>query len=1252
MTKHLPRCITSHLDTRRPKDENHTFFCRNRGLVILGFMFCLVLTGRAQLTDPIADPVPSGLSVRLESWLTIPIQAEDTTSPKVRLNHLKPCPGSSRLFCNNLNGRLWISPGPDGNNTSEFLNLATYFPNFIRTPGLGTGFSSFAFHPEFATAGAPGYGRFYTAHSEKKSAVALDFSGPLSASTSQIGTVVEWTMINPAENSITAANHTRRVLLRIGFPFHFHNIQEIAFNPTSVSGDENYGCLFICVGDGGSLAVSPVIPGNLGRVDSPLGAIFRIVPVLASATAYGFSAADFTLSSNGQYHIPSGTANTNPFARASDPTPGDGFPVVREIYANGFRNPHRITWDSGGNHKMFCGNIGEVQCEEVELVQKGRNYGWPAREGSYRFLPSDPTHVYPLSPSPDTAGTYTYPVAQYDHATGFSIVGGPVYRGAAIPELQGKYVCGDIVNGKLWIADESMMVLGASTATGQAAVALEELGVKSGTTATSLLSILGATRADLRFGTDQAGELYVLSKRNGTIYKVEQDSDPTYVPLVGNWSTWASTTQDFENGNLDAISISHPGGAALIVNDPVEGAANRVLRVQNPGTSTSFSSSFDIPEIPDNSTATLYFRFLIPDQNHEVSFGLSDSVTPVDFADYEIQMVSPTSAGQLHVFNGSVAQPAAAISPGVWYSAWIQIHNAAGATADKWTLSLAKSTTDSALLAKTNISFSNGTSTSLKKFLIRPTTTGGSNISPLYLDDIHTDLGHANTSRPAAADWQLVDHFEADDALNRWDIPDSAQQSTTVLTETNGNRFLRRAASPDHTDNLNAIAARRLPFEIPPSQTLTTFFRFRIEGGNLNHQLGVSSLNPANPASYTPDDFETHLRLSADVIDLYDGLGGVQDFIPGEPIPPLSENIWYQVWLVANNSGWASGGQKWQAFIKGGIHPQPVPLSPPIFFHKAAEGSLSHFLAIATTGASQEFGNDAIHLDDIYAFPGVNLSDPVGKSWIPTRLSSAGSQITLSHTTRSNRFYQFFESADLQLWSPLSDPIEGDANIWSLQQGILHPHRFFLAAEHSRRGFHPASWTADFSRPDELTLIHPATSNWTPSPGKMTLTLFAEQAHPVVAGMVPRPGSYALAPGDWRNVDIRLTARTLRTVTTPNRDIVIPFGYVDPTHFYYAHFSAVSDGAVHSVIMKVTGSTTRQVNHTPLTVSPAPFTSLENVDFRVTHSANGAIAIYCGDLNTPVMTANDTTYPAGRVGFGSFDDPAEFLSFSVSGEQR
>ncbi len=1214
----------------------------------------------AQLVNPIDDPLPSGLHVVLEPWLTIPLSPEDNTSPKLRINHLKPCPGGTRLFCNNLNGRLWMIPGTTTSTAFDFLNLAAFYPNFIRVTGLGTGFTSFDFHPEFATPGAPGYGKFYTAHSESSAGGSVDFSGPLSAVTSQIGTVVEWTMANHEDPAITPANHTRRTLLRIGFPYNYHDNQEIAFNPTAVPGDEDYACLFVCVGDGGSLVVTPRVPGNLGRIDSPLGAIHRIVPVLASATGKGFTSGDFTLSSNGQYHIPSGPGNSNPYASSSDPTPGDGFSVVREIYANGFRNPHRISWDPGGSHKMFCGNIGEVQCEEIELVEKGKNYGWPAREGSFRFISSDPTHVYPLNPSPDASGTYAYPVAQYDHATGFAVVGGFVYRGSAIPDLFGKYVCGDIVNGKLWIANEADMNLSQSTATGAAPAILEELGVKLGNTATSLLAILGTSRADLRFGTDHAGELYVLSKRNGRIYKVKQDNETVPAP-VGGLAEWADFHENFEDGNSDNIVTSHIGSASLIVNDPIEGPSNRVLRFQHPGTSSSsYYNSIPIPEIPDGSDATLFFRFFVPDQNHDISFGLSQIADPSSPNDFRVQFLSQNQSGQLQVRNGGAIQNAIGIAAGTWYSVWAQIRNAAGSSGDRWNLSIQGGSQAVPTLVKTNISFRGGTQQSLKRFFIRSNTSGGSNISPIYIDDIRVDVGHANTTNPIRSDWRLVDHFEGPNPLASWQLPDAERQSSSIATDPDGNRYFRRKASSDASDNTRAIAARRLPFETPVSQTFTTFFRFRLEGGNLDHQFGASPLDPPDPSLYTPADLETDLRLlPMGTCELYDGGGGMERFIrastEGQPLPPLETGIWYKVWLVANNSVWASGGQRWRAYLKGGIFPQPTPISEDLFFQNGAESTLTHFVSIASTGDGHSFGNDAIHLDDIHIHPGVNLTDPVASAWIPTSLARDGNQLTLTHATRLNRSFQLFKSDDLEAWTPLTESGEGDGNSWATDVAIIPPRQFFLTAEHPRRAFHPANWASDFAEgtvPAGVTLIRPATSAWSASPGKLTLTLTSEQAEPVVAGMVSRPGAYALVPGDWKNVDLRLTARTLRTASTSNRDVVVIFGYVDPTHFYYAHFGAASNGTTETVIMKVSGRQARVVIHSPLIVEPAPFTSLDPVNFRVTHSANGAISVYSEDMESPVMTANDTSHPVGRVGFGSFNDPAEFHQFSVSGEKR
>ncbi|NNC87103.1 MAG: hypothetical protein HKN82_01445 [Akkermansiaceae bacterium] len=480
----------------------------------------LVLTGPlpGQLANPLPPMDDSGLEIEIEEWITIP--ASSTSSMQARISHLKPCPDGSRLFCNDLRGKFWVIADTDATAPAEFLDMAGHFPDFISSPGLGTGFASFAFHPEFAASGAPGYGKFFTTHVEDPSnAPGPDFAGPLNPSTRQHGVVTEWTMTNHADNALTdgPANFTRRELLRIGFPSQVHGLQEIAVDPTAVPGDPNYGCLFICVGDGGAVYVE--VPGNTGRVDSALGTILRILPVLSP----GQSATAYTTSANGAYFIP----NTNPFLAATDPTPGDGAGVVREIYAYGFRNPHRVSWDAEGSHKMICGVIGEDNIEEIEVVEPGGHYGWPSRAGSYLFDPGDPDFVFPL-PAPDTAppssppapAAYSYPAAQYDHDEGLAVVGGFVYRGSSIPELYGRYLCGDIAKGGLFVTPEDDLRLEPPAASGDAPATLRTLGLRFAGSATDLLTVLDRSRADLRFGIDHEGELYLLSKQSAKIYRV------------------------------------------------------------------------------------------------------------------------------------------------------------------------------------------------------------------------------------------------------------------------------------------------------------------------------------------------------------------------------------------------------------------------------------------------------------------------------------------------------------------------------------------------------------------------------------------------------------------------------------------------------------------------------------------------------------------------------------------------------------
>ena len=166
---------------------------------------------------------------------------------------------------------------------------------------------------------------------------------------------------------------------------------------------------------------------------------------------------------NGQYGIPC----TNPFVGR----PG----ALGEIYAYGLRNPHRFSWDQGRRPRMFVGNIGEHNIESIYEVKAGDNFGWTEREGPFVVKDADPTcSVYPL-PGNDHSFGYVYPVAAYDHDpppgfprcsdTGDAVIGGFVYRGRRLPDLKGKYVFGDDVNGRLFYTNASEMRRGKQLAT-------------------------------------------------------------------------------------------------------------------------------------------------------------------------------------------------------------------------------------------------------------------------------------------------------------------------------------------------------------------------------------------------------------------------------------------------------------------------------------------------------------------------------------------------------------------------------------------------------------------------------------------------------------------------------------------------------------------------------------------------------------------------------------------------------------------
>jgi hypothetical protein len=346
----------------------------------------------AQISDPIPEAIePGEIVMPLEDWLQAPATGPEPTL--ARLSVMKPAyDGSGRIFLADLRGQMYAI---DGDDMTDYANLTDVFPDFVDAPERGSGFHAFAFHPDFSS-----NGKFYTVHTEPGSSGVADF-GPLLELESTLQSVVtEWTA---NDSSLQVFSGTQREVLRIEYPIAFHNIQEVAFNHHVGRGHEDYGMLYVCVGDGAAVNLNPVL-GH--RLDSVYSTLLRIDPLGSD-------------SENGQYGVP----DSNPFVNDNS---GD---TLGEIYAWGFRNPHRICWDPANPDRMFLADIGQSQIEEINLVIKGGDYGWSEREGTFLLdAESDDTVVYPLPPN-DTDFDYLYPVAQYDHDDGMAITGGFVYRG-------------------------------------------------------------------------------------------------------------------------------------------------------------------------------------------------------------------------------------------------------------------------------------------------------------------------------------------------------------------------------------------------------------------------------------------------------------------------------------------------------------------------------------------------------------------------------------------------------------------------------------------------------------------------------------------------------------------------------------------------------------------------------------------------------------------------------------------------------
>ncbi|KAA0132904.1 PQQ-dependent sugar dehydrogenase [Gimesia chilikensis] len=336
--------------------------------------------------------------------------------------------GTDRLFIASQKGKIYIVPNtPEDEDLEEGKLFLDISDRVIYLDKKNEmGLLGMAFHPDFKK-----NGEFF-----------VYYSSPETPNATSVISRFRVSKDNPDQ----ALADSEEILMKVEQPAWNHNGGTIVFGPD--------GMLYIVFGDGGAGGDAFHNGQNLSTM---LGSICRI---------------DVNHKSPGlNYAIP----KDNPFEDGKTPT----FATIRkEIWAYGFRNPWRIAFDDKTG-KLWAGDVGQGIWEEIDIVVKGGNYGWSVREGKHPFGPN----------GVEARKHLIEPIWEYDHQVGKSITGGSVYRGKAIPAIQGMYIYGDYVSGKFW------------------ALKYDESSKK----VTANYVIESPSIPVMTFGTDQNGEMFLTS---------------------------------------------------------------------------------------------------------------------------------------------------------------------------------------------------------------------------------------------------------------------------------------------------------------------------------------------------------------------------------------------------------------------------------------------------------------------------------------------------------------------------------------------------------------------------------------------------------------------------------------------------------------------------------------------------------------------------------------------------------------------
>lgn len=288
------------------------------------------------------------------------------------------------------------------------------------------------------------------------------------------------------------ADTTERIILTVPHPTNAnHNGGTVAFGPD--------GFLYAGTGDGGS---SNDPPNNAQNINALLGKILRL---------------DIDHTDGA---IPYAVPSDNPFV---------GVAGADEIYMVGMRNPYRFSFDRGGSHQLIIGDVGQGQWEEIDIGQRGGNFGWRIYEGN-NCTGNDPGLCSPAG--------LVFPIAEYQHLGGrCSITGGYIYRGTRAVVAQGDYVFGDYCTGEIIKLHGGVQTV---------LVDLPTNNVLSG------------------FGEDELGELYIV-RLNGSLDRLAGTITPCINPINPRSQSFPA------NGGTGTIAIDAPPSCPWVVTDNTPG---------------------------------------------------------------------------------------------------------------------------------------------------------------------------------------------------------------------------------------------------------------------------------------------------------------------------------------------------------------------------------------------------------------------------------------------------------------------------------------------------------------------------------------------------------------------------------------------------------------------------------------------------------------------------------------------------------